>query len=123
MLTLLYEGYDLLELTEVSFLLCRQKRKPLEERNYVFRQSRQVGGFVVPHAVRPTSKSATAQVPLEEGQYDPILLRYVEADRDLPRDRIILAGPKRNVEASLSVRKARQVIPDLRWDLLDPRVH
>ncbi len=123
MLASLYKGDDLLELPEVSLLLGRQKREPLEERYYVFRQSRQAGGLVVPHPVRPASKGATAQVPLEEGQYDPILLRYVEAERDLPRDRIILSRPERDVEAAFAVREARQVIPDLRWDLLDPRVH
>ena len=123
MLTLSNEGNDLLELAEVSLLLGRQERKPLEERYDVLRQSRQVGGLVVPHPARPTSKGATAQVPLEEGQYDPILLRYVEAEGDLPRYRVVFAWPKRDVETAFSVRKARQIIPNLRWDLLDPRVH
>jgi hypothetical protein len=62
-------------------------------------------------------------MPLEEGQYDPILLRYVEAEGDLPRYGIVLAWPERDVEAAFSVSKARQVVPDLRWNLLDPRVH
>src|SRR5215212_1765969 len=123
MLTLLHKGNDLLELPEVSLLLGRQERKPLEERYYVLRQGRQVGGLVVPHTIGPASKSAAPQVPLEEGQYDPIPLRYVEAERDLPRYGIVLAWPKRNVEAAFPVCKARQVIPNLRWNLLDPRVH
>ena len=123
MLTLLYQGYDLLELTEVSLLLGGEKRKPLEERYHVLRYGFQVGGFVVPHPIRPSSKSAAPQVPLEEGQYDPILLRYIEAERDLPRNGVILARPEGDVETAFSIRKARQVIPDFRWDPLDPRVH
>src|SRR5688572_13249853 len=103
MLTLLYEGHDLLELSEVSFLLGRQERKPLKERYYVLPQSRQVGGLVVPHAVGPTSKGATAQMSLEEGQYDPILLRYIEAERDLPRNGVIHSRPERDVETSFSI--------------------
>ena len=123
MLTLSYESDYLLELTEVSLLLGREKRKPLEERYHVLCESHQVRGFVVPHPVRPASKGAAPQVSLEEGQYDPILLRNVEAERDLPRNGIILSRTERDVETSFSIRKARQVIPYLRWDPLDPRVH
>ena len=123
MLALSYEGHNLLELAEVSLLLGGQERKPLEERYHVLSKSRQVGGLVVPHSVRPASKSAASQVTLEEGQYDPVLLRHVEAERDLPRNRVILSRSERDIETSFSIRKARQVIPYLRWDLLDPRVH
>src|SRR5215210_6958132 len=98
MLALAYEGHNLLELTEVSLLLGGEKRKSFEERYHVLCESRLVRGLVVPHAIGPASKSAAPQVPLEEGQYDPIFLRHVEAERDLPRNGIILSRPERDVE-------------------------
>src|SRR2546423_12386122 len=73
---------NLLELCKVSFLLSRQERKPLEERDHVLDDGVEVRHLVIPNAVRPVTKSAAAQVTLEESEDDSIFLRYVEADGD-----------------------------------------
>src|SRR5215210_1171885 len=122
MRTLPYEGNDLLELAEVPLLFRRQEREPFKERDHVLRDSVEVGDFVVPHTVRSAPERSASQMSLEESEDHTILLRNVEAQRDLPRHRVILSRSKRDVEATFSVCKAREVVTDLGWYLLYPHV-
>ena len=106
----LHQSRDLLELCKVSLLLSRQEREPLEERDHVLDDGVEVRHLVIPNAVRPATKSSAAQVPFEESEDDSILLRYVEADGDLPRHYVIRPRSEGDIEAPLAVREACQVV-------------
>src|SRR5688572_12190907 len=104
-----HRRHDLLELRKISFLLSREKRKPFEKRNNVLYDGAEVSNLVIPNAIRSTSKSSTAQVFFEEREYYSVLLRHIETDGYLPGNRVVLTWSKRDVEASFTIRKTRQV--------------
>ena len=110
MSTFFHQRHDLLEFCEVSFLLGREEWKPFKERNHIFYDSVEVRHLKIPNAVWSATKRSAAKISFEESEYHSIFLGYVKADGDLPRNRIVLAGPKGNVEASFTIGKARQVI-------------
>jgi hypothetical protein len=56
---------------------------------------------------------------LEQRQDNRIPLRDVETKRDLPRDPIVFARTKGNVEASFAIRKACEVISNVGTDSTD----
>ena len=102
----LHQRDYLLELAKVSLLLGRQEREPFEERDHVLDDGVEVRHLVIPNAVRPASKSPTAQVSLEESEDDSILLRHVEAEGDFPGHHVIRPRAEGDVETTLSVREA-----------------
>src|SRR5260370_2115954 len=110
----LHQRHNLLEFFKVSFLLRRKKAKPFKERNHVFYDGVKVGNLVIPNAVWSASESSAAQVSLEKSENHSIFLRYIKADRDFPRNRIITAWSKGNVKASFAVRESRKVISNFR---------
>src|ERR1051326_5002141 len=118
-----HQRYDLLELRKISFLLSREKRKPFEERNHILYDGAEVCYLVIPNAIRSTSKSAVTQVSFKQSEYHSIFLRHVEADGNLPWNRIILARTKGNVEASFTVSKSREVVTYFRRNCRDSCLH
>src|SRR5215210_4001301 len=94
MRALSYEGHDLLELAEVSFLLRRQEREPFKERDHVFRDGVEVGDFIVPDPIRSASERSAPQMTLEERQDHSILLGHVKAQGNLPGNRVVLTWPE-----------------------------
>src|ERR1700752_4273002 len=119
----LHERYDLLELCKVSFLLGREKRKPFKERDHVFDDGVEICYFKIPNTIRPAAKSSAAQMCLEEREYYSVFLRHIETYGYLPWNRVIDPWSKRNVEASFSVCKSREVITDLRRYVRDSCLH
>ena len=67
--------------------------------------------------------ATAAEIPFEESEYHSILLRYIKADGNFPRNRIILAWSKRDVEASFTIREPREVITYCRRNSRDYCLH
>src|ERR1044072_474068 len=91
--------------------------------NHILHDSVEVCNLKIPNAIWSASKSSAAQVSFEESEYHFILLRYIKADGDLPRNWIILTRSKRDVEASFTIRETREVITYFRRNARDSCLH
>ena len=114
MLSRVYDNRDLFKQREVSDFRFGLKRKPFKKREYLFYDLNVVRHNEVMDSITSFLQSSTLQIFLQKFQICDIALRHIEREHRLPLEFMIRSLTERNIKASLTITKSRQ-IPSNAW--------
>ena len=109
MLSRIYNSRDLFEQREVFGFRFGLKRKPFEERKYLFYDLDVVRHDKIMNSITSFLQSSTLQIFLQKLQICDIALRYIEGKYYLPLEFMVRSLTERNIKASFPITKPRQV--------------